>query len=326
MQKNIYKLGILLTSTCHILTVQANETDLFNVDVYGRLNLSYQLENNKQTGKVWKLANNASRLGFKGGSVFAENMSIVYQIEFGVEADDGDKKGRTLSQRDTFLGVQADWGRFIAGRITIPFKEAKGNFDYFNDLQGELGKIIDGEERLDNVLQYDSQKILGPIKATIAIVPGENTNDSSQDGPADGISSSIEYKNNDLFFSAAINSNIKQLDQLRLVATWPVRKLRLGLLFQHTKTSENTVLLADGSNSANAYGISTSYAFNKNRINAQFIRSDSSMKLSDATQFSIAWEHSFNSRTTFFTYFADRDAEQADKTESYYALGLKYNF
>ena len=34
--------------------------------VYGRLNVSYQNEHNVESGSVWKLESNASRLGFKG--------------------------------------------------------------------------------------------------------------------------------------------------------------------------------------------------------------------------------------------------------------------
>jgi len=326
MNKYIVKLGVFLASTNTLLPLWANETDLFNIDVYGRLNLTYQLEDNKQTGKVWKLASNASRIGVRGGSQSDDGISIIYQVEFSIEADDGDKEGETLTQRDSFLGVKGDWGRVKAGRITIPFKEAKGNFDHFNDLQGELGKIIDGEERLDNVLQYDSLDLLGPVKATLAIIPGEDSNDSSKDGPADGISSSLEYKQNDLFLSASINSNIEDLDQFRLVGTWPVYALRLGLLFQHTQTDSQDLQLADGSQSANAYGVSTSYTFDKNTINAQYITSESSTRLSDAAQLAIGWLHQLNSRATFFTYFTDRQADQADKTERYYAVGLKYNF
>ncbi len=326
MKKNRLKVGAFLSCISVMLPLKADEADLFEFNAYGRLNMTYQLEDNKQTGKVWKLASNASRIGLKGNSIAKSNMSLIYQIELSIEADDGDKDGETLTQRDSFIGVQSDWGRVKAGILTIPFKEAKGNFDHFNDLQGELGKIVDGEKRLSNVLQYDTHKLFGPITATVAIVPGEDTSDNNKDGPADGISSAIEYKQKNLFLSASLNSNIEDLDQYRLVATWPISALRLGLMYQHTKTHTKETQLADGRQSANAYGVSTSYKFGLNTINAQYIVSESSSRLSDANQLAVGWLHQLNASATFFTYFTDRNAEQADKTERYYAVGLKYNF
>lgn len=326
MKKNIIRLGLLCVAINNSFAVAANDNNRFGGQIYGRLNVSYQLEHNEVDGNVWKLANNASRLGFKGNSNFSDDTAMVYQLEFGVEADDGDKNGKTLSQRDIFLGVDSQWGRVIAGRITIPFKEAKGNFDHFNDLQGELGKIIDGEERLDNVVQYDTKKIFGPLTATLAIVPGEDATNSKQNGPVDGVSSSLVYKKENLYFSAAINSNIEQQDQLRLVSTWQLQQLRLGVLFQHSKTSEKSVLLKDGSTKANAYGVSASYQFNSNKINSQYIISDSSMELANARQFSISLEHKLSQSTTAYGYIADRHSDDASNNNRYFVVGFKHNF
>lgn len=333
LMKNIaLKTTIILTNTLYLISTNAYSDGPIDGDIYGRMNVSYQHEKNEADGDVWKLASNASRLGFKGKSLVDNQIKIVYQIEYGVEVDDGDKNGQTISQRDTFIGIAGAWGKLIAGRITIPFKEAKGNIDRFNDLQGELGKIIDGEERINNIVQYSSENLLGALVSTIAIVPGENTKDSNKNGPADGVSGSLVFDNKKLYFALAFNSNIKEQDQWRLATSWqwgtPANgSLSVGALYQHSKINNDSQLTyADGQYSTDAYGFSSQFTHQKNTFKAQYILSNRSISLSDARQFSFAIEHKLGERSTLYAYYADRDSAEAAQSNSYLAIGLKHNF
>ncbi len=320
-------------SACFLLFSSSLINAMGRVDgnVYGRANVSYQLEDHTSGGSVWKLANNASRLGFKGESDIGDDLALIYQIEYGVEIDDGDKNGQTVSQRDSFVGLQGLWGRIKGGRITIPFKESKGPVDRFNDLQGELGKILDGEERVSNVLQYDSHTLFGPLVATLAIVPGENINDDEEDGPADGISGSLVYSNNQLYLGFGFNSDIKQQDQWRFTGAWlwPMQNntsLSVGALYQGSKINGDENSYIDGEDETDAYGFSTAYKFRKNTIKAQYLISDRSISLSDASQFSLAIEHKLGKDSTLFSYYTHRSADEAEQKNHYLAVGLKHYF
>lgn len=299
--------------------------------VYGRANVSYQLEDHANGGSVWKLANNASRLGFKGESDVGDDLAFIYQIEYGVEIDDGDKNGQTVSQRGSFVGIQGRWGRIKGGRITIPFKESKGPVDRFNDLQGELGKILDGEERVSNVLQYDSHTLLGSLVATLAIVPGENINNDEEDGPADGVSGSLVYSNNQLYLGLGFNSDIKEQDQWRVTAAWlwPMQyntSLSVGALYQGSKIIGDENLYIDGEDHTDAVGISCAYNFRNNTVKSQYLISDRSVLLSDARQFSLAIEHKLGKNSTLFSYYTHRTANEAEQNNRYFAVGLKHHF
>ena len=294
--------------------------------VYGRLNASYQYEDNEIGGEVWKLESNASRLGFKGKTLLENEVSIIYQIEYGVEVDDGDKNGQTFSQRDTWVGVDVSWGQVKGGRITIPFKEAKGPFDGFNDLQGELGKIIDGEERVSNVLQYQSRELMRSVVATVAIVPGENRGVDGEDGPADGVSGSLVVDREQIYLGFGFNSNIKDQDQYRLVCVWKLNALSVGALYQHSEMSDEGDVYIDGISNGNAYGFSSTYSIAKDKFKFQYISSERSVNLSDSKQLSIAIDHRMSTNTTFYGYIADRDADQIEENNSYYAVGFKHQF
>ena len=309
----------------------ANAIGPIDGTVYGRLNVSYQNEHNVDSGSVWKLESNASRLGFKGKTSIENSLALLYQIEYGVEVDDGDKNGQTVSQRDTFVGIQGEWGRLKGGRITIPFKEAKGGFDLFNDLQGELGKIIDGEERLDNVLQYDSRRLLGPLAVTLAIVPGENPDEDDEDGPADGVSGSLVFSQKQLYMSVGFNVDIKQQDQLRLIGGWRwdavgSGSLNVGTFYQRSKISDSEISFIDGKDKANAYGVSAAYGLQRNTFKAQYIISDRSISRSDASQFSLAVDHKLGKRSVLYGYYTRRDADEGEQRNRYVAIGIKHPF
>ncbi len=299
--------------------------------VYGRLNVSYQNEHNAESGSVWKLESNASRLGFRGKTLIENSMSLLYQIEYGVEVDDGDKNGQTVSQRDTFVGIEGEWGRLKGGRITIPFKEAKGGFDLFTDLQGELGKIIDGEERLDNVLQYDTRRLFGPLAVTLATVPGENPDEDDEDGPADGVSGSLVFSQKQLYMSVGFNVDIKQQDQLRLIGGWRwdavgSGSLKVGALYQRSKISNSDIDFIDGGDKADAYGLSAAYGLQRNTFKAQYIISNRSISRSDASQFSLAVDHKLGKRSVLYGYYTRRDADEEGQRNRYVAIGIKHPF
>ncbi|MBV1921835.1 MAG: porin, partial [Pseudomonadales bacterium] len=239
--------------------------------------------------------------------------------------------GQTVSQRDTFVGILGEWGRLKGGRLTIPFKEAKGGFDLFNDLQGELGKIIDGEERLDNVLQYDSRRLLGPLAITLAIVPGENPDKEDEDGPADGVSGSLVFSRKQLYMSVGFNVDIKQQDQLRLIGGWRwdalgSGSLDVGALYQRSKVSGSEIDFIDGEDKANAYGLSAAYALQRNTFKAQYIVSDRSMLRSDASQVSLAVDHKLGKRSVLYGYYTRRNADEERQRNRYAAIGLKHSF
>ncbi|ROS05459.1 putative porin [Sinobacterium caligoides] len=317
------------TLSCLFLSATANALGPIDGKVYGRLNVTYQYEDNADSDGVWKLENNSSRLGFKGETAIDSGLNILYQLEFGVEVDDGEKDGDTFSQRDIFLGLEGSWGQLKAGRLTIPFKQAKGDFDRFNDLQGELGKIIDGENRLSNTLQYASPELLTGLVAKLAVIPGEGEGD--EDDAADAASASLVYKREQLYLALAVNNNIKQQDQLRLVTTWHWGALGEGLfsvgaLYQHSKGHDDDFRYIDGKDEADAYGGSAVYALRKNSVKVQYIVSDRSARMSDSSQFSVALDHQLGERSVLYTYYADRKADEREYETRYLAVGLKHSF
>ena len=102
----------------------------------------------------------ASRFGIKGSSELDNGLSATYGLEYGLNLD-GDT-AKTLSARNTFVGVKGGFGEVRLGRHDTPAKLATAGLDAFADTYGQMENIIatDGH-RVDNVVAYINK--FGPV-------------------------------------------------------------------------------------------------------------------------------------------------------------------
>ena len=129
--------------------------------VYGKINISAE-SMKAETGGVstekTQMTSNASRFGVKGEDELTANLSAIYGIEWEVTAE-GD--GTDLGQRNRFLGLKhQSLGTVKMGRFDSYLKEAQGKVDLFNDYAGDMKYTIAAENRLNNVLAYESPKFM----------------------------------------------------------------------------------------------------------------------------------------------------------------------
>ncbi|NNC55211.1 MAG: porin, partial [Pseudomonadales bacterium] len=170
---------------------------------YGRANVALHANDfeNAAGGEQqdnWTLESHISVLGIRGGHTLQENLRAVFQLEYEVFVDDGNDGSDDNSefrQRNSYLGLEGNWGRVIAGKHDTPLKLAQGKLDRFNDmLLGDLRAAIEGENRADNIVLYTSP-LRDNWRFQAAFIPGEDsgTNPGDEDGLAVGVSASAEY-------------------------------------------------------------------------------------------------------------------------------------
>ncbi len=85
---------------------------------YGKANVTIQ-SSDDGSESVTDIKSNASRLGVKGSHAVEGGLEVVYQAEFEVQIDDGDKDGQTISQRNIYVGLKGDFGTVLLVN-TIP--------------------------------------------------------------------------------------------------------------------------------------------------------------------------------------------------------------
>lgn len=239
------------------LTAQAAPT------VYGLLNLSVDMVDQESSGDLdlltpgdqtldeFQVNSNSSRLGVKGEEDLGNGYSAVYKAEFGVDAD----TASGLSGRDRYLGLKSSWGTLKLGAFDSALKTAQGTVDQFNDMTfTDMNNYFAGENRINNVIGYESPKIANAVTVKVNLQPGESTV-SGDDSFADGMSASVAYEAAGLYLALAMNKDVNNdptngsfsatpgdgRDAMRLVATYAMDALQLGAMLQTSETSEEGV-------------------------------------------------------------------------------------
>jgi len=261
--------------------------------LYGKLNVSlnkYDLEKNdfavgtaangstpavyNQTGATGStdeldqtaLESNSSRIGVKGDFGVAPGVNAIYTLEYGTDADNGtNSNGREFSQRNIFAGIQGSWGTVLAGKNDTPLKTVQTNsvlqsdIDRFNDAPlADIGTYLVGENRSDNIVQYNSPILLGGLEVKVAAIQGEETGvDASTSSKKDkqddsnfasGKSVAVSYGKAKWFVALGIDDNVATTDAKRLVGEVVLGPVKLGALYQTAERHEKIDSLGGYSN------------------------------------------------------------------------------
>jgi predicted porin len=176
MDNKIFKRTLLGAAVAMISTgAMASESSQvgiisdFNVQAYGVAAISvvnYDSEETKDgvkkdTGNGYDYENE-SRIGFRASKDMFDNVNIFMQIESGYVGENGD--GATLGNRDTFLGLQGDWGKVRFGRMLTPMYEVI-DWPYANPGLGAVwdwgGDVKYNRDRHGDMARYDSADLNG---------------------------------------------------------------------------------------------------------------------------------------------------------------------
>jgi predicted porin len=185
-----------------------------NVQLYGRANLGFDyysatgsgVAGADREGRV-RVFDNSSRVGLRGTEELGNGLKAIFQIESGVNIDNGSNTGQGgqtnantgfWAGRDSFVGLDANWGRLTFGRQSIYWANgvnAQFSANYINTqipwTDGiQLGRISGGgttPSRVSNVVQYTSPTFAG-INGTLSYSPNaqESVQGEGAGSEADG--------------------------------------------------------------------------------------------------------------------------------------------
>jgi len=194
-----------------------------------------------------------SRIGIQGDFGAANDLTIFYRVEYGIDVDNGtNANGRELTQRNIFGGVRGDWGQVLVGKNDTPLKTLQTNsvlrsdLDLFNDAPlADIGTYLVGENRPDNVIQYTSPILLGGLEINFAAIQSEETGIyESASKPQDdnnfaaGKSLSVVYGKAKWYVGAAYETNVAATDAFRAVGEVTLGPVKLGAIFQTAERHE----------------------------------------------------------------------------------------
>lgn len=301
--------------------------------VYGKINISaeaYEMsDESKPTADIDKtqMTSNASRFGLKGEDELTANLSAVYGIEWEVSAE-GD--AADLGQRNRFLGLKHQaLGTVKMGNYDSYTKLAQGNVDLFNDYFGDMKYTIAGENRLKNVLGYESPKFANTQISVMA---------QTQDAASNGTSLSVVHDNKDigLYLALAMDNNVDgkgatitagDLDVMRLVVSYTVADLTLNALYN---TAENEVKKEEET----AYLIGAAYKMGDVILKAQYAMAENDKtvagKTTEKTQMSLGADYNLSSKAKVFAWYSVnedvKDGAKNDIEANTLAVGIEHKF
>ncbi|ENX41057.1 porin [Acinetobacter sp. NIPH 2100] len=160
--------------------------------LYGEIDASIDYLPEKNTNSsnkdVWEISSNSSYLGIKGDEKLTERLSAVYGIEWGFSAD-GDSNDWV--QRNRFVGLKdTQLGTIKVGKHDTPVKQLSSTVDIFNNYvanKADIGGILVGENRIDNIVAYESPTISldkGVVKFNALLASGESSGIKTSSGGA----------------------------------------------------------------------------------------------------------------------------------------------
>ncbi|GGY08221.1 porin [Paludibacterium paludis] len=155
-----------------------------DVTIYGTLNAGFQ--NDKVTNKESqnRVEDYTSLIGFKGSEDLGNGLKAIWQVETrlhmdgtnGKEGSDVRPSSDGLGTRDTFIGLQGNFGKVRLGRISNQLNDL-GLVDpwAYNSNTGAngLGVFTANGDRLNNAVRYDSPTFYG-VDGSIMYGFGEN--------------------------------------------------------------------------------------------------------------------------------------------------------
>jgi Outer membrane protein (porin) len=167
------KKKLIAVAVAGLLVAPLAQAQTANVTMYGRVNMDLEFVSSgssKDLGELNRISSNASRIGVKGSESLGGGLNAIFQIESQFnEAGSG-----TLSSRDTFVGLQGDWGQVRLGNMLMPLDQIHGIFgnaptfttsilntralwtqDSQSATNGGWGK------RLGSSIRYDTPKLYG---------------------------------------------------------------------------------------------------------------------------------------------------------------------
>ncbi|GIC78781.1 porin [Moritella sp. F3] len=121
-----------------------------NVEVYGVVAVStYGISGDNTSITDYKIENE-TRIGFRGSKQMTDDINVIFQVESGY-TDVDDWAGGGLGFRDTFVGVEGDYGKVTVGRQLTPMYEVV-DWPFTNP---GLGRVFDPAATGDIAYMYD---------------------------------------------------------------------------------------------------------------------------------------------------------------------------
>ncbi|WP_157981155.1 porin [Aliidiomarina haloalkalitolerans] len=274
------------------------------IGLYGRLHVSADYLNDGSDGGL-NVSSNSSRLGLTLDYKVADNLTLIGQIERGIDLSEGSS---TITARNTFLGVKGDWGTLRAGYYDTPVKRIINAVEQFRDQIGEGRNIsrsgeMHFDKRFKSGLHYTT-----PTWQNLTLMVHYGTHEltgATVDNEHDAVSSSLTYQRGEwtalIGYESQSRPTEPNLEAMRAALIRKSGAWSHALFYQH----------ADGmaTGSQEVFGFTTSYALNSEySLKGQvFHRTADETGELDSTMITVGIDRKLNAKVNAYLTFSHTD-------------------
>jgi len=306
-------------------------------------------------GQIGKGNDRSNRLGVKGSEDLGGGLKAIYQVEFDIplvnerdyDIDNGEQGG--FKMRNSFVGLEGDFGTFLVGRHDTPLKISTSKLEMFDDTMADYeGTIGFDDIRADNTIAYITPSFSG-FQFAAATIPGaastlDGSENRNSDSLAEGYSLAAIYGNGPWHASAAYEVITDQFGNQVQAATFDTtdyKKWRVGLGVQdlngfylsaiyEKQQAFNFREKADSGkdNDADVWQGQIGYAFGNSMVKGMYGKNKP-----DATNETKSWaigvDHNFSKRTKAYALYTQVDVDKKGSDEgdwNGFSVGMIHSF
>ena len=284
-----------------------------NVDIYGKLNFSANfLFDQADSDSDIQFTSNSSRIGFKGSEDLGGGLSAIWQIESGLNIDEG---SGTWGSRNTFLGVKGNWGTVLGGKHDTPLKLVGRAVDLFGDTIADSRNVMGGgsDTRANNVVAYISPNFSGfnVIAAYSTDFTGANQPGADKDD-ADVYNLNATYSNGPLYLGLAYGDGNGH-ESLGLGAHW---RAAAGYTFgnfkivgQYDSLEDDSTTVGTQNGDYDAWMLGASYTMGAMVFKGNYMMGEyDGVNGAEPEQWTVGMDYNLSKRTSVYALYADGDS------------------
>lgn len=316
MTKHYLIMGVLLSGSAG--------AQAFEWDFYGKLELQGLYVDEglyRYSDQGSQIEAPSSRLGFKARQGLVDNLDLIVVYEWQVNGLDNANAGHRLGSRNTYIGLAGNWGELVFGKNDTRFKKSEGKIDLFNETLNDIAQLSAGQDRLENIVGYQSPVIEGfQLQATYQT--------GASDEVAGGYDWTLSYGDSGFkaypyYFAYSQARELNNIDAERILAHFKLMELSggqlsAGVMLQHSEHIRRNI---DG----DAVMAQLAYKREALTYKLQWQHDDSKIRHAETgTLWTIGADYALNTEMAIYTMVSTLDFE-TEQDESA-ALGFKYNF
>lgn len=293
--------------------IQASEV---GIDFYGKFDVSFQNSGvyHSTSQSVEHSAytySNGSRMGLRMAGFYTEDLRVFIQLESAVDFNTDHSYDVHFSNRNTFVGFGGSWGDLLIGQNDSPLKMSQGNIDLFSDSDSQMWPLQRGENRVSDVIQFNSTK-MGDWIVSAAVSKNPSTAENNY-----GLSATLKYEADGIYSAIAIDRDILDYDVMRWVGSYQFGRTTVNALVQEstsTKTGESN----------RGYTLSSSYMLDEYLVKLQYTYSDEIIRGGEFLTLGLDWR--YDESLLLYTFYTERDADDKSGEGDLLSFGMKYQF